>query len=97
MTQPTDPDEGPLIYKIPEVCRLLNMSRRSVEVLMATGKLKSHKILGSRRISRAAVDELLRQTEEGGPEVVDDGRAPHPPAMDRSMPRSAARRARASV
>lgn len=95
MAYPIDPDEGPLVYKIPEVMRLLNMSRRSVEVLIATGQLRSHKILGSRRVSRAAVDELLADTEENA-EVGPARRAVAPIGGDRPMSHAGRRKAHAS-
>lgn len=50
-----------LVYDVTDVQRILgNISRRSVEMLIKSGQLKSYKVLSLRKIDRAAVETYLQ-------------------------------------
>ncbi|MGI5286582.1 helix-turn-helix domain-containing protein [Nonomuraea polychroma] len=57
----TTPLDELLFLKLDEVATFLNVSRRTVDQLVRTGELKSHRIRGNRRVSRRHLDEYIEQ------------------------------------
>lgn len=50
---------------VPEVMEMLGLkSRRSVEKLLFTGRIRSYKVLGRRKVPRPAVREYLASVAE---------------------------------
>lgn len=54
----------PLVYDVPDVERVLKISRSSVYALISTGQLRSYKVLGSRKVDRQAVLDYLNDAAE---------------------------------
>lgn len=55
----------PLLLKVPEVSRLLQLSRSAIYTLMERGELPYVKIGSSRRIELAAVHKLIESGRVG--------------------------------
>ena len=49
----------PKFFKPAEAATHLNLSRTTIYKMMKTGVLKTHKVMGSRLIARADIDQLL--------------------------------------
>jgi hypothetical protein len=70
MTQPIRPpadsqNDEHYWCTVPEVMGILGLkSRRSVEKLLFTGRIRSHKVLGRRKVPRPAVYEYLDSVEQ---------------------------------
>ena len=58
--------ERPKAYRMPEVARLLGLSERKIDDLVATGELKSFKVGKSRRVSAEALDLFIKKRERAG-------------------------------
>ena len=55
----TTSTEEPLAYTVPAVAALLQLGKTTVYELIRTGELPAIKIRGSRRVTKAALDEYL--------------------------------------
>lgn len=53
-----------LVYDVGDVERVLDISRSSVYQLIRTRQLRSYRILGSRKVDRQAVLDLLRNAAD---------------------------------
>jgi len=64
---PPDPRDVPprTAYSPAEVCALLHVSQPTLYKAIASGKLRSFKVAGSRRISHTAIEDYIRAGERG--------------------------------
>lgn len=65
----------PLLLTIPDVARLLSVSRASVYTLINHGRLRSVTPLGHQRVPRSEVTRLLREIGVEGDVAVNKGSA----------------------
>ncbi len=56
--------EKPLAYKPDEAARLLGISPRKLDELIATKSIRSFKVGKARRITAAAIDEFIKHQEK---------------------------------
>jgi excisionase family DNA binding protein len=61
--------DQPLLYRVPEVARLLAIGESAVNELIARGEIESVKIGSSRRITRAGVETYVRRLARGDGDV----------------------------
>jgi putative molybdopterin biosynthesis protein len=57
------------LFTIPEVAKFLNVSERTVQRLIKRGDLSATKVGRQMRISRYALDQLLREGNTASPSV----------------------------
>jgi len=50
-------------YRVPEAAKLLGLCPRTINDLIATGRLRSVKIGGSRRVTPEAIKQMLAEAE----------------------------------
>jgi excisionase family DNA binding protein len=59
----TGPEPGQQLYRVPDAMRILSMSRSTIYDQMRTGRLRSVKQGGCRRIPSAAITEYVALLE----------------------------------
>ncbi|TDD45401.1 DNA-binding protein [Nonomuraea terrae] len=57
----------PLFYDIPDVMRILGISKKSVEKLISSGDLDSTLVLTRRKVYRQSVSDYLARSESATP------------------------------
>ncbi len=56
-----------LVLNVPDVMRMLDVSRKTVEKLIREGKLRSYKVESLRKVDRQAVLDYLASVQEQVP------------------------------